>query len=180
MPSVPSRWPRRNSDATPEVLKKQVQERTREINSILRYTPDVVSIKDGDGYYTLINTCFEQILGRSNEAVQGLRDDDLFPEEVARQFRQNDLKVLRERRSFQFEEQMPHRDGTMHYYLSVKFPFFGEDGEASGVLRNIHRYYRCQKSPESAPQALGQYYGRPGKGTGGHCAGTCTTNWDKC
>ena len=114
-------------------LEKQVQERTREINSILRYTPDVVSIKDGDGYYTLINTCFEQILGRSNEAVQGLRDDDLFPEEVARQFRQNDLKVLRERRSFQFEEQMPHRDGTMHYYLSVKFPFFGEDGEASGV-----------------------------------------------
>jgi PAS domain S-box-containing protein len=114
-------------------LEKQVQERTREINSILRYTPDVVSIKDRDGYYTLINTCFEQILGRSNEEVQGLHDDDLFPNEVARQFRQNDMKVLRERRSFQFEEHMPHRDGTIHYYLSVKFPFFGEDGEASAV-----------------------------------------------
>jgi len=114
-------------------LEKQVQERTREITSILRNTPDVVSIKDREGFYTLINTCFEQILGRSNEEVQGRRDEDLFPVEVARQFRQNDLKVLRERRSFQFEEQMPHRDGTIHHYLSVKFPFYGEDGEASGV-----------------------------------------------
>jgi len=114
-------------------LEKQVQERTREVNSILRYTPDVVSIKDRDGHYTLINTCFEQLLGRSNEEVQGLRDEDLFPDAVARQFRQNDMKVLRERRSFQFEEHMPHRDGTLHYYLSVKFPFFGEDGETSAV-----------------------------------------------
>jgi len=114
-------------------LEKQVQERTREINSILRNTPDVVSIKTREGYYTLINSCFEKILGRSNEDIRGLRDDDLFPEDVAWQFRQNDLKVLRERRSFQFEEQMPHRDGTIHYYLSVKFPFYDEDGEASGV-----------------------------------------------
>jgi PAS domain S-box-containing protein len=114
-------------------LEKQVQERTREITGILRYTPDVVSIKDRDGHYTLINTCFEEILGRSNEAVRGLSDNDLFPPEVARQFRQNDLQVLRERRSFQFEEQMPHPDGTTHDYLSVKFPFYGEDGEARGV-----------------------------------------------
>ncbi len=114
-------------------LEKQVQERTREITSILRYTPDVVSIKDRDGHYTLINTCFEAILGRSNDEVAGLTDKDLFPPEVARQFRENDLKVLRERRSFQFEEQMPHPDGTTHDYLSVKFPFYGADGDASGV-----------------------------------------------
>jgi PAS domain S-box-containing protein len=114
-------------------LEKQVQERTREITSILRYTPDVVSIKDHQGRYTLINTCFEEILGRTNEAVQGLTDVDLFPAEVARQFRQNDLKVLRERRSFQFEQQMPHRDGTVHHYLSVKFPFYDEDGQANKV-----------------------------------------------
>ena len=114
-------------------LEKQVQERTREITSILRYTPDVVSIKDREGRYRLINTCFEQILGRSSEEIQGLTDAELFPLDVARQFRTNDLKVLRERRSFQFEEQMPHRDGTVHHYLSVKFPFFDEDGQADKV-----------------------------------------------
>lgn len=114
-------------------LERQVQDRTREITSILRYTPDVVSIKDREGRYTLINTCFEQIIGRLNDDVRGQRDVDLFPPDVARQFRENDLKVLRERRSFQFDEQMPHRDGTIHYYLSVKFPFFDKDGETNGV-----------------------------------------------
>ena len=93
----------------------------------------MVSIKNRDGRYTLINTCFEAILGRSNDEVRGLTDSDLFPADTARQFRENDLKVLHERRSFQFEEQMPHPDGTTHHYLSVKFPFYGEDGEASGV-----------------------------------------------
>ncbi len=114
-------------------LEKQVQERTREINSILRYTPDVVSIKDLDGRYTLINTCFEQILGLSSDQVSGKSDADLFPATLARQFRENDLKVLRERRSFQFEEQIPHRDGTTHFYLSVKFPVYDADGETNGV-----------------------------------------------
>jgi signal transduction histidine kinase len=28
---------------------------------------------------------------------------------------------------------MPHRDGTVHHYLSVKFPFFDEDGQANKV-----------------------------------------------
>ncbi len=114
-------------------LEKKVQERTREITSILRYTPDVVSIKDREGRYTLINACFEAILGRSNDEVRGMSDADLFPPAVARQFRDNDIKVVRERRSFQFEEQMPHPDGTTHDYLSVKFPFYGADGDASGV-----------------------------------------------
>ncbi len=129
-------------------LEKQVQERTREIDSILRYTPDVVSIKDRDGRYTLINTCFEKILGCSSEEVRGKSDADLFPAAVARQFRTNDLKVLRERRSFQFEENMPHRDGTTHFYLSVKFPVYDAVGEANGVCEISTDITEVQKAQD--------------------------------
>ncbi|MFZ7124916.1 MAG: PAS domain S-box protein [Desulfobacterales bacterium] len=116
-------------------LERQVRKRTREITGILSNTPDVVSIKDPEGRYDLINGRFEEILGLSNEAVQGRTDFELFPRDVAGQFRINDLKVLNERRSLQVEERIPHRDGTVHTYLSVKFPFYDENGETSGVCQ---------------------------------------------
>ncbi len=44
-------------------LERQVRERTREINSILRYTPAVVYIKDREGRYTLVNSRYEELFG---------------------------------------------------------------------------------------------------------------------
>jgi PAS domain S-box-containing protein len=116
-------------------LEREVQKRSREISSLLNNTPDVVSIKDPEGHYSLINRRFEEILGLTNKVVQGKTDMDLFPEETARQFKTNDRKVLTERRSIQVEERLPHRDGTVHTYLSVKFPIYDENGDASGVCQ---------------------------------------------
>jgi signal transduction histidine kinase len=56
----------------------------------------------------------------------------VLPPEVASQYRGNDLQVLGEKRSFQFEEQVLQDDGP-HTYLSVKFPIYTDAGEANGV-----------------------------------------------
>jgi len=113
-------------------LERQVRERTREISSILKYTPDVVYIKDPQGRYVLINTRYEEILGLSNERVRGRTDTDILPADVADQFRINDQRVLAGGRSLQVEERFPHKDGV-HVYLSVKFPLYDESGQTSGV-----------------------------------------------
>jgi PAS domain S-box-containing protein len=113
-------------------LEQQVRERTREISSILKYTPDVVSIKDNQGRYLLINTRFEEILGQGTEAVRGKSDEDLFPKEIADQFQKNDQKVLTQGSPCQVVERWPQSDGT-HTYLSVKFPIYDEKGAISGV-----------------------------------------------
>ncbi len=113
-------------------LERQVKARTREITGILEYTPAVVSIKDTDGHYTLVNSRYEELFGISNDHIQGKSDHDIFPKEFADQFRANDLQVLVEGRSCQIEERIPHHDGV-HTYLSVKFPLYDEHGAASGV-----------------------------------------------
>jgi len=113
-------------------LERQVRRRTREISNILKYTPDVVYMKDLEGRYMLINTRYEKILGRTVEEVTGKTDHDLLPREIADQFRINDLKILTGRHSLQVEEHFPHKDG-LHTYLSVKFPFYNEAGETLGV-----------------------------------------------
>ena len=113
-------------------LERQVRERTRAINSILRYTPAVVYIKDKHGNYQLVNPRYEELFGIKNEEIQGKSDHDIFPAELADQFRANDLMVLTEKRSRQVEERIPLKDGV-HTYLSVKFPLYDEQGNADGL-----------------------------------------------
>jgi PAS domain S-box-containing protein len=113
-------------------LERQVRERTREISGILKYTPAVVTIKDVDGYYTLVNARFEELLEMAGESIRGRSDHEIFPAEFADRFRANDLQVLAEGRSCQVEEHFPQRDGV-HTYLTVKFPLYDEDGVAMGT-----------------------------------------------
>lgn len=113
-------------------LESQVRERTREISNILKYTPAMVYIKDKAGRYRLVNSRFEELFGRKNDAVQGLTDYDLLSQEVADQFRSNDLRVITEKRAVQVEESFPQNTGV-HTYLSVKFPLYDEAGAVTGV-----------------------------------------------
>jgi PAS domain S-box-containing protein len=113
-------------------LERQVKRRTREITGILRYTPAVVYIKDRDGAYRLVNSRFEELFRIKNEDIRGKSDYDIFPQEVADQFRASDLQVLLEERPRQVEETIPQDDG-IHTYLLVKFPVYDDQGVANGL-----------------------------------------------
>jgi PAS domain S-box-containing protein len=113
-------------------LERKVARRTREITSILKYTPDVVYIKDREQRYILINARYEELLEMTNESVRGKTDYDILPEDVADQLNVNDRRVLAENSPLKVEERIPHSDG-IHTYLSVKFPIYDSKGLTSGV-----------------------------------------------
>jgi len=113
-------------------LELLVLKRTREINSILQYTPSVIYIKGRDLKYHLVNPRFEHLFGISNEEAQGRFDSDILPGDTAEQFRRNDLQVLELKKECQFTEHLNHPNGR-HTYISVKFPIYGETGEINGV-----------------------------------------------
>jgi PAS domain S-box-containing protein len=127
-------------------LERQVGERTREITGILRNTPSVVYIKDKDGRYTLVNSRYEELFGIRNEEVQGKSDHDIFPKEIADQFRENDMRVFADGHPRQLEERVPQEDG-IHIYLSVKFPLYDEGGSVNrvcGISTDITELKRAQ------------------------------------
>jgi PAS domain S-box-containing protein len=113
-------------------LEKQVSIRTREITNILKYTPDVVYVKDRNGKYMLVNSRFEELFKVSNEDIRSKTDYEIMPPEIADQFKSNDRQVLEQGKPCQVEEVVPH-DGENHTYLSVKFPVFDEAGSVNGV-----------------------------------------------
>jgi PAS domain S-box-containing protein len=113
-------------------LEREVRIRSGEISAILKYTPNVVYIKDMRGRYLMVNSRFEALFGVKNEAVRGKTDADLLPADVAIQFRHHDAGVLHGGPSVKVEEHIPHEDGV-HTYLSVKFPIFVDSGRIRGI-----------------------------------------------
>ncbi len=108
-------------------LERQVRQRTAEITSILENTPAVVYVKDRDLRYVMVGSRFERLFALKGEEIRGRTDHDIFPPSLADTFRENDLRVLREKDSIQVEEEVPQDDGV-HTYLSVKFPLKDEKG----------------------------------------------------
>ena len=113
-------------------LEKLVKKQTGEIKSILKYTPSVISIKDQEGRYVLVNSRFEELFDISGDAILGKTDHELFEKELADQFRSNDRSVLKRKQASQMEEQIQQSDGE-HTYFSVKFPVYDEQGAVSGI-----------------------------------------------
>ena len=64
--------------------------------------------------------------------ILGRTDDEVFPPEMATRFRHNDLRVLQEKRSIEFEEAGDFGDG-MRTFLSVEVPAVRFGGLAYAV-----------------------------------------------
>jgi PAS domain S-box-containing protein len=113
-------------------LERLVKKQTGEIKSILKYTPSVISIKNLEGRYVLVNSRFEELFDMPEETILGKTDHELFQKKLADQFRNNDLTVLKRKKASQMEEQIQQADGE-HTYFSVKFPVYDDREDIIGV-----------------------------------------------
>jgi PAS domain S-box-containing protein len=116
-------------------LKKQVSLRTKELResqerlkSIMDNSSALIYLKDIQGRYLFINRKFELLFNILEKDAIGSKDTDIFPEESARIFMENDKKVLDSAYPLEFEEFLELPDG-LHTYISVKFPVFNTEGK---------------------------------------------------
>lgn len=103
------------------------------IRAVLSQTPAVVFIKDTEGRNLFVNEQFCRAFNMSQDEVIGKRDAEFFPAEMANAFRKTDLHVMKAGSHFEFEEKAQHADGTVHEYLSSKFPIRDSEGNLIGV-----------------------------------------------
>ncbi len=120
-------------------LKKQVHIRTEELKesqeklkSIMDNSSALIYLKDVNGKYLFVNKKFASLFNIAEPDVIGREDSDLFPEDRARSFKENDKKVLDSACPLEFEEFLELPDGR-HTYISVKFPVFNTEGKAVSV-----------------------------------------------
>ncbi len=108
----------------------------------------VIYIKDYSGKYLLINRRYEELFHVHRDTIRGRTDFEIFSPQAAQCFRENDLRVFRERQPITFEENVPQDDGE-HYYVSVKFPLFDADGQVyamCGISTDITERRRIEEA----------------------------------
>jgi PAS domain S-box-containing protein len=82
----------------------------------------VAFLKDKMGHYIYVNLAFEKLLNKSSEECLGKTDQQLFPPEVARAFREHDRRVLKKREILEIEEITLDDKGNRRFWWVVKFP----------------------------------------------------------
>ncbi len=100
------------------------------LQAILDNSMAVISVKDLEGRYVIVNRQFELTMGRSSPEIVGLTARDLFAEEEANLTRQRELRVTESGEPGEWEEalQLPMGNRT---FLANGFPLFDASGNVN-------------------------------------------------
>ncbi len=120
------------------VIVRDVTERKRAAEALheseerfrvfMNNSPAVAWMKDEEGRHVYVSKGFEKYCGVRSEDWCGKTDFELWPREVAREFRKNDLEVLRTGRTLEVVEESPAPGGGRRYWWNYKFLFRDASG----------------------------------------------------
>jgi PAS domain S-box-containing protein len=125
------------------------------LQQIVDHTTAAVFVKDLDGRFLFVNREFERIKGRPIEEIVGRLDREVFPS-VAADLRDNDRRVVAERRAIDFEECVDTARGR-RTYLAHKFPLLDAAGcpyAVCGIATDITDRKRTEEALRSAALAV--------------------------
>jgi PAS domain S-box-containing protein len=118
-----------NIDLTNEIQAfEALRESEERFARFMRQLPGLAWIKDSAGRYVFANDAAAKLYGSSPRKLRELTDHELFPADLAAQFRRNDLLALKQGAGMQFVETLDHEDGTSHHFIVSKFPIPGPAG----------------------------------------------------
>jgi len=116
-----------------ESQNEKLRESEERFASFMLHMPVAAWIKDMEGRYVYANAEAERIFSMPLDALLGKIDQDVFPEETARMFSENDSRVLSEGEKLQMTEVLRQADGVEHHSIVNKFVVRAADGKPGFV-----------------------------------------------
>ncbi len=121
--------------------QKRVQEAFQRERNFLRtlidYLPDIVYFKDTEGRYVLNNRAHLRSIGANNqEDVLGKTTFDFNPRELADQYHEDEMNIVRSGKPILMKEELAlHRDtGEERWHLTSKIPLLDDQGKVTGIV----------------------------------------------
>ncbi len=108
------------------------RERWRLLEEVIDASPVTVYLKDTAYHYLVVNRDYERLSGHDRASILGRNDFDIFPDAVARLFREQDEEVVRRGESVDFKETIPLPDG-IHSFITQKFLLHTPEGRIAGI-----------------------------------------------
>src|SRR5207253_5351656 len=102
--------------------RRALRESEDRFHAFMDNSPAVAFVKDEDGRFVYVNQVFERFFKLTRLQWLGKTGFDLWPEETARQLRDNDRAIMAEDRPAEIFEAFPGPDGILRHWLVFKFP----------------------------------------------------------
>ncbi|HYX37866.1 MAG TPA: ATP-binding protein [Oligoflexus sp.] len=112
---------------------EELSDELRRLRAIVDLAPVLISIKDRQSMVRLTNRMFEVLDGPAAADYVNRSVFEVFPRDTAEHLWKNDLAVFHTAQVTEAEEVVRHRDGTMHTYLTFKYPLQQPDGKVVEV-----------------------------------------------
>ncbi len=127
----------RNEVLEREIARRQeAEEDLREMQgflaSLLEHTPIFIYVASTDGRIRLVNRTWEEFVGLSREEAIGRHVGQIYSAPAARQYLENNQRVIDSAAPVIAEETGERPDGR-HYFHTIKFPLRNAEGEIESV-----------------------------------------------
>jgi PAS domain S-box-containing protein len=117
-----------------KAAEEALRQRHREVMTLLNSLPGYVFFKDAQGHYLTANENFCHALGCKQSDIVGKMDRDLFPVELAKKYREDDLRVLTTGETLLVGEE-PMIDGERSFIVETqKVPVKNDKGVVVGLI----------------------------------------------
>lgn len=139
---------------------RQLLDRERGLlRGLIDSIPDLIFIKNTDGYYVDCNQAFAEKMGKSANELSGKTDQELFDEKTAATLRQEDNQILSSGSVLSKDKWVQFPNGQRLLMSVHKGPFRGLDGTLyglAGIGRDISERWATEKEREQLQSQLAQ------------------------
>jgi PAS domain S-box-containing protein len=95
----------------------------------MHHLPGLAWIKDPEGRYIYANDAAEKAFRMPKADLYGKTDEEIFPDETAAQFKENDQQAVTSGTGVQVVETLEDETGVVRHSIVSKFPIVGPDEE---------------------------------------------------
>ncbi len=134
----------------PKKAEEALRESEERFQVFMNHSPTVAFLKNEKGEYVYVNQQWEEKFHLSRADCLGKTDQQLFPPEVARMFKEHDREALKTREVLETEETTLDEKGRVRYWWVMKFPVYGKEGEV--LLGGVALDITVRKKAEEALQ----------------------------
>ena len=132
---------------TADSLAKDLLSSNERFCAFMEHSPVAAYIKDYDGRMRFYNRKVAETFRISQHDWIGKSDHEIWPSELADEYRATDLAVLAQTGVVEVEEQTPGPNGSHFYWKSYKFPFIDANGRRfiAGIAIDVTRE-KCREA----------------------------------